>query len=106
MSKERCESSFIDTEEPHVARLLREYAVAYLDEPTPEQVDELKAGIRTRLRHEGIYELHRRGHLAEDIAFYGDHRVEYVEDVIKLGKMCEYSRRTGNAIIFPWPGDD
>lgn len=70
------------------------------------RIDQMNDDILTSVRHAGIYEAHLRGVRAEEIAHYGDYRVEYVEEVVKLGDLTAYSRRTGNAIIFTWPGED
>lgn len=54
-------------------------------------------------RQTGIYEAHLRGIPAEEIAFYGDYPVSYVERCIRYKELEDYSRRTGNAIIIQWP---
>lgn len=63
---------------------------------------------QTRLldyRHSGIYAAHLAGVTSEEIAFYGDYSLEYVERCIQYKKAQQYSRRTGNAVMFPWPED-
>lgn len=68
-----------------------------------KQRDEIVESIATDYRQTGIYEAHLRGIPTEEIAHYGDYTVEYVERCIAYKEIEDYSRRTGNAIMFRWP---
>lgn len=68
-----------------------------------KQRDEIVESITTDYRQTGIYEAHLRGIPTEEIAFYGDFSVGYVERCIRYKELEDYSRRTGNAIIIQLP---
>lgn len=65
--------------------------------------EELRKDELIDARQTGIYEAHLSGIPAEEIAFYGDYPVSYVERCIAYKEREDYSRRTGNAIIIQWP---
>lgn len=65
--------------------------------------DHLLDHVKQELRYRGIYESWLQGVSENEIAYYGEWSVEYVQAVIKMKEAEEYSRRTGNAYIAIYP---
>ena len=61
--------------------------------------DHLLDSVKRELRYRGIYESWLQGVSENEIAYYGEWTVEYVEAVIKMKEAEAYSARTGNAYI-------